>query len=342
MRRVAVVAALLLAVPALARAESVEIEVNAKVLSGTREKPNLAIHATENAKDIVIKLKREDGKTYTLRTGAMAAGSVKKVPIDVPPGREWKFTGTAERTWGGTVETLGVNFVAEVILPVKIEVDKSKVDLANHTLVLTSSRRVAKIDVEVTGDMGQDLGKTTVPFDGAAPGTPLTLKWNQGDGNAMKIVLRVWDPDNFYEGLELFPWHIYIPHEEVNFATGSFKIEPKEEPKLQVSKGDIDDAIGKYGKYADIKLFIAGHTDTVGPTDSNRTLSINRARAIAEWFRRRGLRIPVMFEGFGEEALKVQTADETDELGNRRVEYIVGIEPPEISKARAGNWKPAR
>jgi len=342
MRRTFLVAALVLALPLVARAESVEIEVNAKVISGTKERPSLNVHATEDAMDIVLKLEREDGKKYTNRTGPMAAGSVRKIPIDVPPGREWKFTGTAERRYGKTIETLGVNFVAEVILPVKLAVDESKVDMAAHSLVLTSSRKCAKVDVEVTGDMGQDMGKTSIPFDGAAPGTPLPIKWNQGDGNPMKIVLRVWDTDNFYEGLELFPWHIYIPHEEVNFATGSFKIEAKEEPKLSSSMGQVGEAISQYGKYADIKLFVAGHTDTVGPTESNRTLSLNRARAIAEWFRRHGLRIPVMFEGFGEEALKVPTADETDELANRRVEYIVAIEPPSISQKRAATWKTAR
>lgn len=343
MLRTALAAAVLLvAVPAASRAESVEIEVNAKVISGTKERPTLGIHATEDAMDIVVTLEREDGKKFKMRTGPMAAGSVKKLPIEVPPGREWKFTGSAERRYGKTIETLGLNFVAEIILPVKLELDKTKVDMEKHSLVLKSSRKCQKIEVEVTGDMGQELGKSTVDFGGAAPGTDLNVTWTQGDGNPMKIVLRVWDTDNFYEGLELYPWHIYIPHEEVNFATGSFKIEKKEEPKLESSIGEVKDAIEKYGKWAEIKLFIAGHTDTVGPTDSNRTLSLNRAKAIAEWFRRNGLRIPVLFEGFGEEALKVQTADEADELANRRVEYIVGIEPPSITASRPASWKQVR
>ena len=342
MRRNSLVAVLVLALPLVARAESVEIEVNAKVISGTKEKPSLGLHVTEDAMEIVLRLEREDGKKYTHRTGPMAAGSVRKVPLDVPPGREWKFTGSAERRYGKTIETLGVNFVAEVILPVKLVVEESKVDMKAQTLVLTSSRRCAKVEVEVTGDMGQDMGKTTVDFGGAAPGTPLNVKWNQGDGNPMKILLRVWDTDNFYEGLELFPWHIYIPHEEVNFATGSFKIEKQEEPKLEASLSEIGSAVTQYGKFAEIKLFVVGHTDTVGPDESNRALSLNRARSIAEWYRRHGLRIPVRFDGFGEEALKVQTADETDEPANRRVEYIVAIEPPTISPKRAAAWKTVR
>ncbi|HEY3450102.1 MAG TPA: OmpA family protein [Myxococcales bacterium] len=342
MLRIALAAVLLVAVPAVAHAESVEIDVNAKVISGTKERPSLSVHATEDAMDIVLTLEREDGKKFKHRTGPMAAGSIKKIPLEVPPGREWKFTGSAERRYGKTLETLGLNFVAEIILPVKLVVEEANVDMKAQTLVLTSSRRCQKVDVEVTGDMGQDMGKTTVEFGGAAPGTPLNVKWNQGDGNPMKIVLRVWDTDNFYEGLELFPWHIYIPHEEVNFATGSFKIEKQEEPKLDSSLTEVGNAVTQYGKFADIKLYVVGHTDTVGPSDSNRTLSLNRAKAIAEWFRRHGLRTPLFFDGFGEDALKVQTADETDELANRRVEYIVAIEAPSISANRKAAWKPVR
>lgn len=69
-------------------------------------------------------------------------------------------------------------------------------------------------------------------------------------------------------------------------------------------------------------------TDTVGPAASNRTLSLNRARSIGAWFRKRGVRIPVMYEGFGEEALLVGTGDEVDEPKNRRAMYIISIDPP--------------
>ena len=338
----AVVLAAAAAGPRLARAESIEFEVTPKVFAGGKEKPTLTVHATEDAMDVVLQLKRSDGKSFRYRTGPIAGGTFRKFGLEVPPGREYRFTGTLERRYGKTVESLDVDFVAESVVPAKIGLDKSTVDMAAHTLVLTSTRKTSKVEVEVTGDQGEELGKTRVPFDAAPPGTPLEVKWNQGEGNPMKIVLRVWDTDDFYEGLELFPWHIYIPHEEVNFATGSFKIEPGEEPKLASSLEQIGEAIAKYGKYADIKLFIAGHTDTVGPADSNRVLSLNRARVIAEWFRRHGLRIPVLFDGFGEEALKVATRDETDEPANRRVEYIVAIEPPAISPSHAASWKAVR
>ena len=342
MRCAILAAAVALLLPAAAVAESIEFEVVPKVFAGSKERPTLTIHPVEDCVDVLVKLKRDDGKTLSTRTGPMAAGTYKKIPIDVPPGREYKFTGTLERRGGKSEESLDVSFVAEVVIPAKLSLDKSKVDLDKHELEMTSSRKTSKVEVEVKGAQGEDLGTTSVPFDAAAPGTPLKVKWNQGDGTVMRISLKVWDTDSFYEGLELFPWHIYIPHEEGNFPTGSFKIEPNEEPKLTGSIELIQDAVQKYGRFADIKLFIAGHTDTVGPSDSNRPLSLNRARSISDWFRRHGIRAAIFYDGFGEDALKVPTPDETDEVRNRRAEYIVAIEPPPIQAARPANWKPLR
>jgi hypothetical protein len=40
------------------------------------------------------------------------------------------------------------------------------------------------------------------------------------------------------------------------------------------------------------------------------------------------LKIPIAFEGFGESALLVKTADEVDEPRNRRADYILSVEEP--------------
>jgi outer membrane protein OmpA-like peptidoglycan-associated protein len=180
-----------------------------------------------------------------------------------------------------------------------------------------------------------------VPFDEPQPaGTPIRVSWTQSAGTTMKLTVRAHDPDGFYFGVELYPWRVEIPHEEVNFATNSFTIDKSEEPKLDRSLQQISDAVARYGRWADIKLFIAGHTDTVGDSASNRALSLNRARAISQYFARRGVKVPILFAGFGEDALKVATPDETDEARNRRAEYIVAIEAPE---ARGGiEWKRLR
>jgi outer membrane protein OmpA-like peptidoglycan-associated protein len=77
-----------------------------------------------------------------------------------------------------------------------------------------------------------------------------------------------------------------------------------------------------------VRLYIAGHTDTVGDAGYNLRLSRLRAQAIARWFRQRGLRIPIGWEGFGESAPLIATADNVDEPRNRRVDYILSVDEP--------------
>ncbi|HEY8923491.1 MAG TPA: OmpA family protein, partial [Polyangia bacterium] len=61
-------------------------------------------------------------------------------------------------------------------------------------------------------------------------------------------------------------------------------------------------------------------------------------QSISRWFKGHGLRIPVAYEGFGESALAVQTADNVDEIRNRRVDYILSIDEPAL---RATGFRPS-
>jgi outer membrane protein OmpA-like peptidoglycan-associated protein len=94
--------------------------------------------------------------------------------------------------------------------------------------------------------------------------------------------------------------------------------------KLDSSLAAIDGVVQRSEKFMKMRLYIAGHTDTVGPSAKNRKLSLDRALAIASYFRKKGLKIPIAFAGFGEEVLKVKTPDNTDERANRRVDYVIG------------------
>jgi outer membrane protein OmpA-like peptidoglycan-associated protein len=64
----------------------------------------------------------------------------------------------------------------------------------------------------------------------------------------------------------------------------------------------------------------------VGAAKYNLGLSLKRAQSIAGCFRKNGLRIPIAFEGYGEQALRIATPDNTDEPRNRRVDYILSVE----------------
>jgi outer membrane protein OmpA-like peptidoglycan-associated protein len=212
--------------------------------------------------------------------------------------------------------------------PLRVDVDKSKVDLKEHHLELVASRPLARVAIKVTGDSGTVLDAQSLDLGPQPAGSPLVVRWSPLDEEPiLRIEVVATDTDGYWRSITITPWSIAIPHEEVNFRTGSYQVDDAQKPKLEASYAKITEALANH---ADIRvtLFLAGHTDTVGDASYNLRLSRQRAQSIAAWFRQRGLKTPIAYEGFGETALLVKTADEVDEPRNRRCDYILSVDEP--------------
>jgi outer membrane protein OmpA-like peptidoglycan-associated protein len=229
----------------------------------------------------------------------------------------------------------------------RVQVDKSKVDLKQHRLEVKMSHPAGKVKITVVGESNAVLAEEEQDFSGRAAGAPLIVTWSpsNADEPVARIELRAYDARGDWVGVELAPWFVPIPHEDVNFKTDSADIEDAEAPKLEAAFAKLGEVLAKdkeHGRmHPNLTLYIAGHTDTVGGEGYNLKLSQARARSIAAWFRKRGVRLPIAYEGFGETALAVRTPDNTDEPRNRRADYILSDEPPAF-KTTSGfrpGWK---
>ena len=223
----------------------------------------------------------------------------------------------------------------------EVSIDRSKVDLVNHRLEVKLSRPAEKVRLKVIGESGATLAEVEQQFGGAAAGTALNVSWQPSSNEAVARI-EVWghDTSGFYAGVAILPWNVKVPHEEVNFQTDSDVIRASEVPKLEASFKKISEAVTKHKDLGPITLFIAGHTDTVGSAEYNMNLSRKRARAIGAWFNSQGLKVRIAYEGLGESSPLVKTADETDEPRNRRVDYILALEPPKLPTGTTTlSWK---
>ncbi len=223
---------------------------------------------------------------------------------------------------------------------IKLQVDKAKVDLKQHRLEVKMWPRSGKISLAVVGESGATLAQEEQDFADRPAGAPLIMTWTpSSDEEVAKITIRAGD-ERGYIGVELTPWSVTIPHDDVIFRTDSSDIDAAEVPKLDAAFARLGEILAKdkEKKYRSITLFIAGHTDTVGDSGYNLKLSRERARAIAAWFRHRGARVALAFEGFGETALAVSTADGVDEPRNRRVDYILSNDEPAM---KTTGYRPA-
>ncbi|RMG17288.1 MAG: OmpA family protein [Deltaproteobacteria bacterium] len=331
--------ALLLGAPA--RADDLSLQLLGSVRAGSKRGPALLATVEKPAKLLRVELHSDRGKPATVVRRGLKPGREYALKLPKLPGRtHWRGKLTV-RFADGSQGSMPLDFETVVTTEeLTLTSDATREDvLAGHARI-TANRNVKKVTVRVTGEGGRDLGGGAQTFHPPAPaGTPFEVRWQMGEGEPIKIEVTAEDVDGFTRGLIFMPWEVKIPHEEVEFDTGKAVIRPDQMPKLEAVLEQLNAAIRKYGQVVEVGLYIAGHTDTVGDAAYNRKLSMQRARAIARWFRSHGVRVPIYYRGFGEEALAVPTPDETPEARNRRAEYVVSGEDPYAGQALPGRWQ---
>src|SRR6185312_1283375 len=105
----------------------------------------------------------------------------------------------------------------------------------------------------------------------------------------------------------------------LNFATGSAELTPQARLVLdRLGEALKSEALSRY------RFKIAGHTDTVGTREFNRTLSARRAAAVMAYVSEHFGVAPARLQavGMGSDAPLVSTADQVAEPRNRRVEIV--------------------
>ncbi|MDX2087022.1 MAG: OmpA family protein [Kofleriaceae bacterium] len=329
-----------------AAAQPVSFQLKGDVPQG--QKPQIRITAVTKVTDVRIEVDRDDGKHFTHKHAALAKGGV--VTLDIGDGAAGKasYKGTISAQSGGEKWSDELIFETLVRAPMKISYDAQHLDLDKRVLQFKLSRPAGKASLTVIADDGKTLSIRDVAFKKEPANTWLPITWDQPpDARVMSLVLTATSADGIESTVTLTPWSVTVDHEDVNFPSDSAVIEASETKKLDASLAKINDVVKRSSQFVKMRLYIAGHTDTVGANAKNRKLSIERARAIATYFRQKGIEIPIAFEGFGEEVLKVRTADNTDERANRRVDYVIGPlggSPPfggAYLKVKAG-WKELR
>ena len=268
-------------------------------------------------------------KRFELST-AVSPGSRHELSLAGLPKGQFTCGGTVrldqpDGSWG----EMPLEVPVAVLSPLSWTYGMDDVDLKAGSLTVHPSRPLAEATVTLIGQGGSVLGTETANL--SDPAHP-TFSWAPPAGaEVLKLRVEGADQAGIAGFLELSPWSYAVPHDDVVFPSGSHAIQGGEAPKLESCWSEVEAIVGKYGDVVDIELFVAGYTDTVGDAASNQGLSERRARAIAAWFRQRGFRGAVWYQGFGEGVLAVGTPDETDEPANRRAIYVLAADKPPVS-----------
>lgn len=282
---------------------------------------------------------RCSGRPFALDSAVQPGGSYTLELRDLPRG-DHSCSGTLKlRSADGSEGAMPLNLQVSLRAPPTLSVDPADLDLDGQRLVLRADRPIDDIEIDVYGPGNERIG------GGRSPGgraDRVQVGW-ASEGEIVRIDVKATDDAGIASKLELIPWSYQIPHEDVVFETASDAITPSEVPKLEAAWARLQEVVARYGQVVQVRLYVAGYTDTVGPAASNQALSERRARSIAAWFRDRGFGEPIFYQGFGESVLAVPTADQTDEPANRRAIYILAAEVPRPSPdLPRADWKPLR
>ncbi len=338
--------AVLMMFPAVSRAEPaspvaqpVELSLQNQVPAG--RKPSITVVAKEAVSAVQLDIERlDDKKMFHHQAGPLAAGGRAIIAIgDGKAGRaRWKGRLVVRAQSGETSsEVTFESNAGGAAGGMKISYDRAHLDLDKGKLQFQVSQPAARAELTVIGDDGEQQAQVERSLAGERPAQWIEMAWKLGARPVLRLELRVANDAGDAVIVRLVPWSVAIAHEEVIFPSGASQISPAEEPKLDASYQKIIDAVDKVRRHEprlDVRVYVAGHTDTVGGSDENRRLSAARAKAIASWFRDRGLPLPLYYAGFGEDQPKVRTGDNVDEARNRRADYVVGVEEPASGRGR--------
>jgi outer membrane protein OmpA-like peptidoglycan-associated protein len=302
----------------------------------------LILFPEKDVRDVTIELTAGKNR-QVLKRGNLGGGAEHRVNFKTPPGStSWHARITARTAEGPTSMEFDFQVAALDDLVIKLTGDTN---LPTGRVVLVANRPLKSADVVVFDKRGQEVVNTQVDLAGTGAGAPTTVSWPATGPDIRRVDLRLTDTFGLWSQLRAVSWYAEVPHDDVIFESGRWDIRESEFPKLQRAIAAVNDELTRFREElgheaaTDAALFVAGHTDTVGSNGDNQSLSEKRARVIAEYFRKNGLKVPVYYHGAGEHGLAVETGDNVDEARNRRAVYVISNAPPGVGAYAAGGWR---
>ena len=293
-------------------------------------KPTVTFSSNQTLRDVEITFARADGHRQEETFERIGPGRSATVTVDQPVGRftyEVTLRGT---TSGGSEVNLGFEFQIAVVHGLEVQVLRDQIDFDAGLIPIEVNKPVDTVDLEVFDRDGNQTTGETIGFGGAQG--RLQVRW-ESQGSVGGVRMTIKDGEGQHSEQILRPIWIDVPAQIINFETGSAEIEADGIRKLEQTRQTIKDSLKDVDddQRTQMRLYVAGYTDTVGPASRNLTLSQSRARAIGAWFRANDVDIPIFYQGFGQEVLAVDTPDNTAEERNRRALFILGNTPPRQS-----------
>ncbi len=260
------------------------------------------------------------------------------------PDSHGEYTLTISGEYEGEDGEVSADFELGPVDVVEFEMQSYALEGANPSFVITMTQPADRVELRVIGDNGEVILERATPFSGADAGSPLRVGWSQPPGiGLLAFDVRAYSTSGSYNSRQYVPWHLDGEVRDLNFEFGSAEIQESDRARLREAARQLTEVASRVDEWIDVKLYVAGYTDTVGAASSNRRLSQQRARSIGEFMRGEGFRWPIFYQGFGEAVLAEETADGVENAENRRAIYTIRHAAPDGDPSMPGsNWHALR
>ena len=335
-----VVGSALLFAPAVARADGLPVELSWRT---TDQGVEVRVLADDELTDLSIEVTRlRDKKVFREKRARLGTDQAHSIRVPASD-RTDEYRCAVSAKFAGEPGSLAMDFEVPVVRPLDFTLVPGSYDVEGARLELELTAPAGHVEVKVRGDKGEILADTTVAFAGEPAGTRLPVTWAQAAGHVLTIDLKVFSEEGAWIGRQYIPWRVDYTVAGIHFASGSAVIPDQDLPVLSSFYDQIAETATRVSRWVAVELYIGGFTDTVGGDEDNRKLSDARAEALARYFMKRGLKVPVHVHGFGENGQVVKTADQVEEAANRRAQCVLSVGPPPTSDTLPpANWRRIR
>ncbi|MCA9543745.1 MAG: OmpA family protein [Myxococcales bacterium] len=330
-----------LSLPGLADGPAWQYKVVDQVKPGQPAK--LILGSANGAHGVELSLVSDAGAKKVFKIKHLKAGQQKTLSWKVPVGVS-HWTGTLTGSAEGETTSGQVEFKVVAARPLDVKISKSEVDLGAGRIVVHPSNPLAKAELKLFGGEGE-LFDGEAAIEAESP-TKAILTFDPPDETIKRVELKLHDPYGYWAALRVVAWYAEIDHEDVEFETAQATVRPSEAPKIDKAIVALHQEVARFRRElgdasagVEVRVYVGGYTDTVGSSADNRALSTERAQAIARYFQAHGVKVPIYYRGFGEDAPAVATDDNVDEARNRRAVYVLANVPPRGPAFPRAAWK---
>ena len=308
------------------------------------QKAHLTLVPTAHVRQVEFELQNAEGKSVrTWKFKRVRKGKALDFKWKVPLG-ESKWTGVISCKHGSALHKAQLQ-LSMVSMP-RLDVGFSKEDvfMDKRLIIVQPSHALAWAEMNIFNDQGEQIAEERTPIEAKTKRVEIKLPSLEGQ-TIRRVELKLEDNYGQWVQIRVVHWYAEIPHDDVEFETGQATVRPEEAGKIDAVLHQIEaeqvafrKELGRVDASLDLKLYVGGFTDTVGQSNDNLKLSLERARAIAQYFRKKGIKGQIYYAGFGETHPAVPTADNVAEARNRRAIYVITNAKPQGFVPPRGKW----